>query len=368
MGNHPLAGDLDHILSRTEDLWENLRGQQLFMTGGTGFFGRWLMESFIWVNDHLDLKASMAVLTRSYDAFQRKAPRLAKHPAIRFCEGDVRSFVFPGGDFSHIIHAAPATHAQLTPYEPGAAFQTIVEGTRRTLDFAVHCGARKFLLTSSGAVYGKQPPEMTHIPEDYQGGPDCTAPESAYAEGKRAAELLCTLYAQTYGLETKIARCFSFVGSYMPFDGHYAIGNFIRDALQGGPFRVMGDGQPYRSYLYASDLAIWLWTILIQGKPCRPYNVGSEESLQIKDLPRVLNRLLGSNLEVKIAQFPRSDQTPPRYVPLTLRARSELGLRQYVGLEEALKRTLSLDSQGLGNHRTLSEQDQPRWKENPCSG
>ena len=75
---------------------------------------------------------------------------------------------------------------------------TIVEGTRHCLEFAAHVCACKFLLTSSGAVYGKQPPHLTHVSEDFTGSPEPLDPNSAYAEGKRAAELLCALAAIGY--------------------------------------------------------------------------------------------------------------------------------------------------------------------------
>src|SRR5207245_4908945 len=163
---------------------------------------------------------------------------LASHPAIQFHDGDVRSFEFPKGTFSHVIHAATEATARLYSEQPLLMFDIIVEGTRRTLEFARQCGARKFLLTSSGAVYGRQPPELTHVPEDYAGGPNPTEPRFGYAEGKRAADMLCALFAQQHGFETKIARGFAFVGPYLPLDIHFAIGNFIRDGMRGGPIRI----------------------------------------------------------------------------------------------------------------------------------
>ena len=240
---NPLADDLDHVLAHTQGLWDELRGQRIFVTGGTGFFGCWLLESFVWANDKLNLGASAVVLTRNPAAFEAKAPHLASHPAIQFHTGDIRSFSFPPGKFSHIIHAATEASAKLNDENPLLMFDTIVEGTRRALELARQSGAKKFLLTSSGAVYGRQPPDLTHIAEDYGGGPDPTGVEWSYGEGKRAAEMLCVLYARQHGLLPKIARCFAFVGPYLPLDMHFAIGNFIANALKGGPIHVNGDGK-----------------------------------------------------------------------------------------------------------------------------
>src|SRR5208283_3137026 len=154
-------------------------------------------------------------------SFRAKAPHLASHPSIQLLAGDIRSFKFPTGAFSHVIHAATESSANLNEENPLLLFETIVDGTRRALEFARHSGANSFLLTSSGAVYGRQPPDLTHVPEDYGGGPEATAPRWAYGEGKRAAEMLCALYAKQHGLRPRIARCFAFVGPYLPLDIHF---------------------------------------------------------------------------------------------------------------------------------------------------
>ena len=333
--------DLEHILKHTSQLWEQVQGQNIFITGGTGFFGCWLLESFTFASDRLNLGAKVLILTRDPAAFAVKAPHLAKHPAVSLLQGDVRSFDFPEGDFPFIIHAATEASAKLNQENPLLMFDTIVEGTRRTLEFAITPRTLKFLLTSSGAVYGKQQPEMTHVSEDYLGASDPMDPNSAYGEGKRAAEVLCRLYAHRFVLETKIARCFAFVGPYLPFDSHYAIGNLIRDACRGGPVCVKGDGTPYRSYLYAADLAIWLWTILFKGQSCQPYNVGSDKSISIADLANLVCRL--SNPEIKFITTSTTDTVLPlqRYVPATERARSELSLEGWIAIELAIEKTIS---------------------------
>jgi nucleoside-diphosphate-sugar epimerase len=334
-----LSGDLDHILDHTRAHWDDARGGRIFVTGGTGFIGSWLLESFAWANERLALGAKMLVLTRNLAAFQKKAPHLANRADIRFQQGDVRDFEFPGGTFSHVIHAATEASAKLNDENPALMLETIVAGTRRALEFSAQCGAKKFLLTSSGAVYGRQPPALVRVGEDYAGGPDVSNPQSAYGEGKRISELLCALYARQHGLEAGIARCFAFVGPYLPLDAHFAIGNFIGDAMAGRPITVKGDGTPYRSYLYAADLAIWLWTILFRGASNRPYNVGSSDPLTIAETAAAVSRSLPGNVPVVISQKSVHGQAAQRYVPETVRAQSELGLRQWIQLDDGVRRT-----------------------------
>jgi len=243
--------DLNHILQHSNHVWQRMSNKKIFVTGGTGFFGKWLLESFAHANKKLNLNAQMLVLSRDPDSFKNQFPHLGNIPSVRFHKGDVRNFNFPAGKFDFVIHAATDVSAKLNQEDPLLMMDTIIEGTRRVLDFARHTRTRRFLFISSGAVYGTQPPDLPLVPEDYIGAGPTTDPHSAYGQAKRLAELFCAVYQAQYGLEITIARCFALVGPYLNLDIHFAIGNFIRDVLQGRDIQVTGDGTPYRSYLYA---------------------------------------------------------------------------------------------------------------------
>lgn len=346
--------DLDLILQETRMLWEPMRGQRLFITGGTGFFGCWLLESFCHINRVLDLKASATVLTRNPTRFQAKTPHLANDSSLELLAGDVRNFNFPDGKFSFVIHAATEASAKQAVDAPLEMLSTIVAGTERALDFATSHGAIRFLLTSSGAVYGKQPSAIAHLPEEYTGCPEPLDPASVYAEGKRIAELQCALYQKVKGIECAIARCWAFCGPHLPLDAHFAVGNFIRDVLECKPIQIQGDGTPRRSYLYAADLAIWLWTMLFRGPALVPINIGSEEDLSILEIAQTVARVLKPDTEIHVAGTPVSGAAPSRYVPAVRRARELLGLRQIISLEEAVRRTAAWHGYTSQSQRALS--------------
>ena len=164
--------DLDDVLAATSSLWPQMRNQRLFLTGGTGFFGMWLVETFLHANRMLGLNAHVTVLTRNPEAFARKAAHLIADPALSLLKGDVREFPFPAGEYSHVIHAATEASAKQLAEAPSEMLATIVDGTRHILDFATTHGAQKFLLTSSGGVYGRQPARVAYIAEEYAGAPD----------------------------------------------------------------------------------------------------------------------------------------------------------------------------------------------------
>lgn len=337
---NPLAEDLNVILSFTDGIWDNLRNKNIFITGGTGFFGCWLLESITWANEKLGLNANILVLSRDPKSFAKKAPHLAVNPSISFLTGDVTSFEYPEGSFDFVIHAATEASGKMNNEDPVGMINTIVNGTMHVLEFARCAGTKRFLLTSSGAIYGKQPFDIKKITESYNGSPDLSISNSAYGEAKRLAELLCISYNKQYGLECVIARCFAFIGPYLPLNIHYAVGNFIRDALAGGPILILGDGTPYRSYMYAGDLVSWLWTILVNGVPGRAYNVGSDKVINISDLAAAVANCFDPKPEILVGKKPSPNKLPEIYVPNINLAKEELSLNININLEKSLRKTI----------------------------
>jgi len=326
--------DLEAIGGAGGAHWDALRSARIFLTGGTGFFGRWIIESFVHANARRNLGASLTILSRSPSAFLEKYPWLKDAPGLEWLTGDVRSFEFPEGDYTHVIHAATPVIAIKSPEDAREVLSIIIDGTSHILGFCKTKRVRRLLLISSGAVYGSQPATLLGFPENWSGAPDPALSASAYGEGKRVSETMGVCASACDGFEIRIARCFAFVGPGLPLDTHFAAGNFIGDILKGIPPRLKGDPNTVRSYLYASDLTAWLWRHL-SGDGHAVINVGSDEGVTLGDLANSLSeRYLGK----RALEFEKSG-SGNRYMPDIGRAR-ENGSDVGVDLRAAFEKTI----------------------------
>ncbi len=333
--NRPFPEDLCNILGRIAPLHRELSGKNLFISGGTGFFGKWLLESFIMANRKYELGSTLTILSRSPSQFLSQNPYFRDFQELSFIKGDVRSFDFPSGKYDYVIHAATEANVKLEQENPGEMYSVITEGTRRILEFMRHSSAEKLLFISSGAVYGAQPSTVSHIPETFQ-----TNPVTAYGKGKKISEQLC-IDASAGQFKCLIARPFSFIGPYLPLDAHFAIGNFILDGIENRPITIKGDGTPLRSYMYAADLAVWLWTILVNGKNCKAYNVGSDQPISIAKLAEEIKRCFKKENEICILNPSNKADFPSMYVPDLSMAMDELNLKLDFNISQSIEKTIA---------------------------
>lgn len=317
--------------------WSSLKGSRIFITGGTGFFGKWLLEVLGEANRTLNLGTDAVVLSRDPAAFLHSMPHLEQERWLRFQVGDITRLKNLDGPFSHIIHGAASSNARHYQRDPGEMRRTLALGAQRLADAIGGLSSSRLLILSSGAIYGSQPPQVKHLPESHPPAPDSNDESDTYAQGKRDVERILSSACQTNGMASPIARCFAFAGPHLPLDQHFAFGNFVGDALQGGPIRVQGDGTSMRSYLYASELAAWLWTLTLRGLS-QPYHVGSDAEVSIRELAEAIGRITG--VSVQIATRPLLGMQPQRYVPAVTRMAEEFQLRPSIPLEETITRSL----------------------------
>lgn len=328
--NH-LQRDFDRILPAFP--LPELEQQRIFVTGGTGFIGYWLLLACHWLNKR-GTGIQLSLLSRSPERFLAANPECREFSWIEWVKGDVKNYLPSAGRFDAFIHGAADT-------SPAAArslklFDDITIGTQHVINHAVAAGARRLLLISSGAVYGEQPGTLTALPEDFPGLRFPLSQDDAYGRGKRMMEDCALSAARTHPIEPIIARCFSFIGYRLP--EHLAINQFINDTLHGDQLRISGDGQAVRSYLYAADLAVWLLALLARGRSEQAYNVGSPTPLSLHNVASLTRDTLAPKAKIKILNH---CTTAPRqrYVPDTGRIKQELKVDCWTSLEQAIENT-----------------------------
>ncbi len=317
MEAYSLQHDLDAVFNSLKSDWRDLSSARIFMTGGTGLIGRWMLEALTDAQRRLRLDVEVTVLTRDPHAFALKAPHLAGNPALRFIAGDILETELSGSPFTHVIHAATDASAELNETDPRRMFDTIVNGTRRTLDLAVACRAKRYFFLSSGAVYGAQPWDMTHVAEDWAGGPDPLNPRNRLCRGQaRSRDAVRDLWQAVRPRRGQRAHL------------RAARANAVaRHPFRRGQFHPRRDGGAAdpRSKARARRCAP-ISTPPISpcgcGRSCcartpgAAYNVGSEEAVSIADLARAHRDAAGRARDTRVLGQARSRLEPRPLRPL----------------------------------------------------
>lgn len=325
--------DLDAVLRRAEGDIRTLGGGDLLLTGGTGFLGTWVMESYLHAQSRLGLPGRLHVLTRDASGFEHKFPHLAGHRALCMVQGDQGDFGFPKGTFSAIIHAA------VTYGAPEDLRGRNMAGLARVLEFARRSQVPRTLLLSSGAVYGRLVPGQGPVPESFPGRADPSDPEQAYGSMKLDAEAMGTAHARETGTSFLICRGFSFIGPNLPTAPTGLLSDLMARVRKREPLELRGDGSSWRSFMYTSDFCVWLWAILARGRSARPYNVGSSDARQVAEVARLFRDRLSPGTPLLFRGEPDPNPSRAWYIPSVDRAKRELGLALEVTLEEAIDRT-----------------------------
>lgn len=352
-----VSEDLEQLCARLRPELETMNGHRLFISGGAGFLGYYLIQTVLHWNRHHGRGSSIAVTV--CDNFIHGVPewlnRLASDPTLTLLKHDITAPLPEAVDrLDFVIHAASIASPTFYRKHPIATMDANVNGLRRLLD---HCCAqqqaghppRGFLFFSTSEIYGDPPPDQIPTSETYRGNVSCTGPRACYDESKRFGETLCVNFARVHGLPIKTARPFNNFGPGLKIDDRRVIPDFARDILAGRDIVLYSDGSPTRTFCYVADAVTGYYKILVRGRSGEAYNIGTETpEISMYDLAQLMvaeaREMFGYNGKVVRQVSPEKEyltDNPQRRCPSIAKARAELDYNPAVTLRDGIRRTLA---------------------------
>ena len=336
-----LREDFSLIVDTAPSDLNQIVNSELLITGASGFVGSWLVGSWLWARESLKGTGRLMLVCRNTESIKKQYASSISAGHLLVHASDVRSLHLPPKFKPQlVIHAATPARESLNVNQPLEMLNIIIDGQKKLLEISQEADVERFLFLSSGAVYGSIPLSLKHVPEDYLGAPHIGDSAMAYHEGKRVAELMGNICSQNGSLGFVSARLFAFLAPFLPIDEHFAAGNFIGNAIRNEDIIIKSGGGSVRSYQYGTDLATWLWALLVRGESGQSYNVGSDEGISIKGLAESICQVRGTGNSFRVLGED-TEENVTRYVPSTQKIMENLGLRNQVDLRKAILKTLS---------------------------
>ncbi len=351
-----VARDLADICRRLESEFSAMQGKTLFISGGAGFLGHYLVQAVLhWNRTHAEHPPVRVIAS---DNYIRGVPEwltaLEGDPSLTLLRHDITDPLPDDlGPLDFIIHAASIASPIYYRRYPIETMDANVNGLRLLLE---RCRKQQagghpvsgFLNFSTSEIYGDPTPDQIPTPETYRGNVSCTGPRACYDESKRYGETLCVNFARQHDLPVACARPFNNYGPGLKISDRRVIPDFARDLFAGNDLVMLSDGSPTRTFCYVADAIVGYFKILVRGRAGEAYNIGNEtpeiSMLTLAEMLAAAARDL-FGYTGKVVRKVSGDQeyltdNPQRRCPIIAKAREELGFEPEVPIEEGLRRTL----------------------------
>lgn len=335
-----LSSDIAEIGTRLGKHAHDFSGKTVLLAGGRGFLGRYFMEVFAYLNEHvLEKPCSLIVLDNLITAGKSGA-EIPDFPHVRFVNHDIIQPFDPEERVHYIIQAAGIASPYYYRAYPLETLEVAVQGTLNLLQLAKTNGARLTFFSSS-EIYGD--PDAKHIPtpESYRGSVSCQGPRACYDESKRVGETLCYIFRESHGTHTNSIRPFNVFGPGMQEMDYRVLPNFASRIKGNRPLNVYGTGNQTRTYCYITDAMVGFLLVILKGVAGEPYNIGNPKpEITVVELVQRIEKALGKKIAYNIIEYPDSYPTdePNRRCPDIRKARLQLDYQPIVDLNEGLKR------------------------------
>lgn len=307
-----------------------MKPKSLLLIGGSGFFGHSILKFF---SNSKTLKKKfrkIIILSRNKLKKYDYLKQLKKNYKVIKINCDIRNLKkIPNADY--VIYAAILNNFKQD-------YLAVKNYTNLALKYHKNS---KILFTSSGAVYGAQPNNIKSFKEDYLKYNKKMHFKKSYKKNYSNFKLKSEKLLEelgNFGLKVSIARCFAFVGEFLPLNSNFVIGNIIKNLLDKKVITIGANYKIYRSYMYSDDLVRWLLKILDHSNmKCPIYNVGSNNKILIQQIAKILARRF--NLNVDIPKL--TNKINDYYIPNVYKAKKNLKLKNNYTSAEAIIKTIN---------------------------
>ncbi len=341
MSNFDFTKEIE-VCAQIDIDWPKLDNKVIMITGATGLMGKYLIEVLMKRNELKGLHTKVVAVGRSRDKFLSRFSDVEGHEEVDFYECDVQMPCKYDGKLDMIVHMASNTHPRQYATDPIGTEMTNILGTYNLLQKASENKGCRFVLVSSGDIYGDNRSSKEYLSEKDCGYIDCNTLRAGYIEGKRASEALCNAFKEAEDVDFVTARLCRIYGPTMQTTDSKAISQFINNAIVGKDIVLKSEGKQVFSYLYAYDAVSALLTVMTKGVSGNAYNVAdNNHCLSLRELSSLLAEIGNSRVIFELPDSLESKGASTfQNVKLDATKLYELGWESRVGLKEGLKNTV----------------------------
>ncbi len=318
---------------------EALKGARVLITGATGLIGSCLVDALLLLNGARGMAIEVYAAGRRASGIRGRFGAAADDPRFHCVSYDATEPLALDFEADYVVHAATSAHPLAYATDPVGILQANIVGAMNLLEALRGWGHGRFLLLSSGEIYGENPALPEGFSEGDTGYIDTMRPRACYPEGKRAAETLCASYAAQYGVDARVARLCHVYGPTFTASNSRADAQFLRNALDGRDIVMKSAGSQVRSWCYVADAVCALLTLLLRGEAGQAYNVANRRSVaSIREYAQTLADIAGVKLVFELPpELEKAGYTRVSRAVLNPAKLEGLGWKPRYGLREGLE-------------------------------
>ena len=320
--------------------FSELKGKSILVTGASGLIGSAVSDVLFSLNIESKYDLKIFVSGRNKAVIDSRFAFWGSGEYTFIAYDEEKGFA-ENVSVDYVIHCASCAHPALYANQPVETLLSNIEGTKHALEFARNNDAKRFLLVSSSEVYGQREGFVPYAEDEYF-LVDPLDSRSCYPNSKRSCETLCVAYNDEYGVDCVIARPGHVWGPTATMSDSRAHAQFARQAAAGQNIVLKSKGEQLRSYIFSTDCAVALLTVLLQGETCEAYNIGIPNfTCTIKQLAEALAEAGNVKLEFDLpTENEAKGYNKMQCSALDCEKLKALGFVQLYSLKEAAEETV----------------------------